>query len=99
MTRYAYDYYPYGSNAGVYEGDAGYYSADAYDSSDQSTDSIVAAAQGQLARQGYYRGELDGVFGPETRRAIMRYQSDHGLRATGRLNTDMLQALGLPSGE
>ncbi|HEV3148260.1 MAG TPA: peptidoglycan-binding domain-containing protein [Chthoniobacterales bacterium] len=97
--EYAYDYYPYGSNAGVYEGDVDYYSPGAYDSSDQSTDSTVAAVQEQLARQGYYRGELDGVFGPETRRAIMRYQSDHGLRATGRLNTDMLQALGLPSGE
>ena len=97
--EYAYDYYPYGSNAGVYEGDVDYYSPGAYDSSDQSTDSTVAAVQEQLARQGYYRGELDGVFGPETRRAIMRYQSDHGLRATGRLNTDMPQALGLPSGE
>jgi hypothetical protein len=97
--EYAYDYYPSGNNPGVYEGDADYYSPGAYDSSDQSTDSTVAAAQEQLARQGYYRGELDGIFGPETRRAIMRYQSDHGLRATGRLNTDVLQALGLPSGE
>jgi hypothetical protein len=97
---YAYAYYPYEYNAGVYEGDdADYYDQGAYDSSDQSTDSTVAAVQEQLARQGYYRGELDGVFGPETRRAIMRYQSDHGLRATGRLNTDMLQALGLASGE
>ncbi|PYK88067.1 MAG: hypothetical protein DMF47_01135, partial [Verrucomicrobia bacterium] len=94
--EYAYDYYPSGYNAGVYEGDADYYSPGAYDSSDQSTDSTVAAAQEQLARQGYYRGEIDGVFGPETRRAIVRYQSDHGLRATGRLNTDTLHALGLP---
>ena len=94
--EYAYDYYPSGYNAGAYEGDADYYSPGAYDSSDQSTDSTVAAAQEQLARQGYYRGEIDGVFGPETRRAIVRYQSDHGLRATGRLSTDTLHALGLP---
>jgi hypothetical protein len=94
--EYAYDYYPYGYNAGVYEGDADYYSPGAYDSSDQSTDSTVAAAQEQLAKQGYYRGELDGIFGPETRRAIVRYQSDHGLGATGSLNTDTLHALGLP---
>lgn len=26
-------------------------------------------------------------FGPETRRAVMRYQSDHGFRVTGRLRT------------
>jgi len=94
--EYAYDYYPYGYDPGVYEGDADYYSQGAYDSSDQNADSTVAAAQEQLARQGYYRGEIDGVFGPATRRAIMRYQSDRGLRVTGSLNTDTLHALGLP---
>ena len=65
-------------------------------SAGQNTNSTVAGAQEQLARQGYYRGELDGVFGPETRRAIIRYQSDHGLSVTGRLNVDTLRALGLP---
>ena len=98
---YAYAYYPYDYNAGVYEGDgADYYDQGAYDSSDQSADSTVAAVQEQLARQGYYRGELDGMFGPETRRAIIRYQSDHGLAVTGRLNMDTLHALGVAtSGE
>jgi hypothetical protein len=99
---YPYDYYGYGSypyeyDSGVYEGGgADYYGQGAYDSSEQYADSNVAAAQEQLARQGYYRGEIDGVFGPETQRAIMRYQSAHGLRATGSLNTDTLHALGLP---
>jgi hypothetical protein len=98
---YAYAYNPYEYNAGVYEGGgADYYDQGAYDSSDQSTDSTVAAVQEQLARQGYYRGELDGVFGPETRRAVIRYQSDHGLGVTGRLNMDTLHALGVAtSGE
>ncbi|MFZ3374680.1 MAG: peptidoglycan-binding domain-containing protein [Chthoniobacterales bacterium] len=92
---YAYAYNPYDYNAGVYEGGgADYYDQGAYDSFDQSADSTVAAVQEQLARQGYYRGELDGVFGPETRRAIIRYQSDHGLGVTGRLNMDTLHALG-----
>jgi len=95
---YAYDYYTDQYDAGAYQGDDGdYYGQDAYESSDQSTGStITAAAQEQLARRRYYRGEIDGIFGPETRRAIMRYQSDHGLRVTGRLNMDMLHALGLP---
>ena len=92
--EYAYDYYPYGYDPG--EGDADYYSQGAYDSSDQNADSTVAAAQEQLARQGYYRGEIDGVFGRATRRAIMRYQGDHGLRVTGTINTETLHALGLP---
>ena len=73
-----------------------YYSQGVYDTSDQSTDSTVASAQAQLAKQGYYRGKIDGVFGPETRRAIVRYQSDHDLSVTGRLNADTLRTLGLP---
>lgn len=94
---YASDYYyPYGYDPGVYEGtNADYYSQGSYDSSDQSTGSTVAAAQEQLARQGYYRGEIDGVFGPETRRAIARYQRGHGLRITGDLTTDTLRSLSL----
>ena len=89
-------YYPYDYDPGVYEGGADYYGQGAYDSSEQDADSAVATAQEQLARQGYYRGEIDGVFGPETRRAVTRYQSDHGLRVTGSLNTDTVHALGFP---
>lgn len=93
---YAYNYYPYEYDPGVYEGgSADHYDQGGYDSSAQYAGSIVANAQEQLAGQGYYRGEIDGTFGPETRRAIMRYQSDHGLRVTGSLNTDTLHALGL----
>jgi Putative peptidoglycan binding domain len=99
---YAYDYYPSSYSydpgyydSGVYQGEE-YYDQNGYDSSDQSTDPTVAAAQEQLAGQGYYRGEIDGIFGAETRRAIMRYQSGQGLRVIGNLNTDTLHALGLP---
>jgi hypothetical protein len=94
---YASDYYPYDYDPGVYEGGgADYYGQGAYGSAEQYADSTVAAVQEQLARQGYYRGEIDGIFGAETRRAIVRYQSDHGLRETGNLNADILRALGLP---
>jgi hypothetical protein len=95
---YAYDdyYYPYGYDSGYYGGvDANYYDEGAYYSSDQYDGSTVAAAQEELARQGYYRGQIDGVFGPETRRALRRYQSDNGLRVTGYLTSDTLQLLGL----
>ena len=94
---YASDYYPYDYDPGVYEGGGvDYYGQGAYGSAEQYADSTVAAVQEQLARQGYYRGEIDGIFGAETRRAIVRYQSDHGLRETGNLNADTLRALGLP---
>jgi len=94
---YAYDYYPDQYDPDVYEGDDGdYYGQGAYDSSDEYTDSAVSAAQAQLAKQGYYRGVIDGVYGPQTRLALTRYQSDHGLQVTGSLTTATLQSLGLP---
>jgi hypothetical protein len=94
---YASDNYPYDYDSGVYEGGgADYYGQGAYGSSEQYVDSAVVTVQEQLARQGYYRGEIDGIFGAETRRAVVRYQSDHGLRVTGNLDADTLRALRLP---
>jgi hypothetical protein len=93
---YAYSYYPYGYYPDVYQG--GYYYGDQSGYLDQYSDSTVAAAQERLARRGYYRGAIDGVFGPEMRRAVARYQSKHGLRVTGNLTADTLQDLGLRRG-
>jgi hypothetical protein len=93
---YASDYYPYDYDPGIYESSGSdYYGQGAYGSSDPYADS-VATVQEQLARQGYYRGEIDGIFGLDTHRAVVRYQSDHGLRMTGHLNADTRRALGLP---
>ena len=98
---YAYDYsdYPYGYDSddysqGVYQGEES--DPNVYGSNDQDADSTVAVAQQQLGRLGYYRGEIDGAFGPETRSALMRYQNDHGLRVTGTFDAETLRVLGLP---
>lgn len=90
---YPYDYYVYNYDAGY---DEDYYDQNGY--TDLYGDSTVAAAQDRLARQGYYLGEVDGIFGPETSRAIARYQGTHGLRVTGTLTSDTLQALELRQG-
>ena len=103
---YGYGYYPYMYNSYLYNYDPGYY--DSYGSQNdqyyganndditvQSADSIVANAQEELAQQGYYRGEVDGILGPETSRAIARFQSNQGLRVTGVLTRDTVDALGL----
>ena len=96
---YADDYYPYqyGYDPGDY--DSGAYQGDEYygqnGDGNAHADSTVAAAQQQLAREGYYRGQIDGVLGPETRAAIAQFQTNHGLRVTGALTTDTLGALGL----
>jgi peptidoglycan hydrolase-like protein with peptidoglycan-binding domain len=55
----------------------------------------VVAAQERLARQGYYRGETDGVLSPEMQKALKHYQITNGLRATGNLDTETLTVMGL----
>lgn len=82
---YPYDYYGYG--------DQDYAGYDA--TADLYSDATVSAVQSQLAKQGYYRGVIDGVYGPQTRAALTRYQSNHGLQVTGNLTQATLQALGL----
>lgn len=64
-----------------------------YNSSSRSTDSDIASAQERLSKQGYYRGEIDGVLGPSTQRAIARYQRDIGLRVTGTLTAETARSL------
>ena len=61
----------------------------------QSTAVTVADVQDQLARAGFYRGKIDGVLGPETRHALLSYQSAKGLRMTGSLTPETQQSLGL----
>jgi len=57
-----------------------------------STDGSVPR---ELARQGYYRGYVDGQIGPQSRRAIASYQRDRGLRQTGYIDSSLLRSLGL----
>ena len=100
---YGYGYYPYGYNYGYGYGynDPGVYdNQPAYDQSysggyDQSANSSVAAAQDKLAQEGFYHGQIDGVLGPETRHAIVRFQSSRGLRVNGELTSETLGAMGL----
>ena len=62
---------------------------------DYSSYMTVAAAQERLAREGYYRGETNGVINAEMQKALRRYQSTNGLRPTGYLDGDTLAVMGL----
>ena len=43
----------------------------------------VRAMQQKLAEYGYYTGEIDGRFGNQTRRAVEKFQYQHGLSVDG----------------
>jgi hypothetical protein len=83
---YDYGYYPYGYDYNYYGGSAyGYgYSDQGYGNSDRYRGgSSVAQLQRRLARAGYYRGAIDGIMGPETRRAIRAYERSQNQREYG----------------
>src|SRR5213594_2623810 len=81
-------------DSSVYQTEA-YYDPSNYSDQSQSNYSIVVAAQERLAREGYYRGETDGLLSPEMQKAVRRYQITNGLRATGYLDTQTLAVMGL----
>lgn len=55
-------------------------------------------AQSRLHREGFYDGVADGVPGPATGRAILRYQEDADLKPTGRLDMNTLADMNLLPG-
>jgi Putative peptidoglycan binding domain len=93
---YAFDYYPYDYYPGYYaDVEPEYYSAGVSASVDQRRDPNVTAVQTDLAKVGYYRGAIDGLFGRATRDAVARYQSDQNLTITGTLTTQTLESMGV----
>jgi len=47
-----------------------------------STGPEVKLAQEALDKRGYSPGPLDGLFGPQTKKAVLRYQTDRTMDAT-----------------
>jgi LysM repeat protein len=45
----------------------------------------IAALQVALRAHGLYPGSVDGVSGPLTRKALLTFQRNHGIRATGKI--------------
>ncbi len=56
--------------------------------------SLPEAVQRQLAKRGYYKGSVDGQFGPASKDALTRFQRKQGLKETGRIDEPTLEALG-----
>jgi hypothetical protein len=58
---------------------------------------IVRRVQIALLAQGDYSGPINGQVGPQTRAALRKFQSDHGLDSTGTITPQTLDALKVPS--
>jgi len=44
---------------------------------------LIAKVQGALAKKGFYKGEVNGVFDKETMSAVGAFQKQHGLSVNG----------------
>lgn len=61
-----------------------------------STGQEVRTIQDKLRRWGYYSGEVDGIYGSGTRKAVVAFQRKNGLTADGIVGPNTLRALGMP---
>lgn len=56
---------------------------------------LLAKVQYKLAALGYYKGGVDGSFGPQTELAVTKFQGENGLPMTGRVDLKTLSSLGI----
>jgi len=63
----------------------------------KTTADMVRESQHSLHERGYSTGTIDGVLGSRTRSAIMDFQKENSLKATGRLDKETLERLDIES--
>lgn len=57
----------------------------------------VRNIQSRLKEWGYYKGSVDGVYGQQTKNAVIKFQKKNGLKADGIAGNATLAAIGLPT--
>ena len=72
------------------------YSDAAYKQGDSG--SAVRTIQTKLKNWGYYKDNVDGIFGSKTKQAVISFQKKNGLTADGVVGKATLKALGMPTG-
>lgn len=55
----------------------------------------VRQVQERLKAAGFDPGPIDGIVGPKTRAAVIKYQTSNGLAKTGSLDEETVETLGL----
>ena len=58
----------------------------------------VKSIQNTLTEQGYFSGKVDGIFGEQTKKAVISFQKDNGLTVDGVVGPGTLKAMGISSG-
>jgi His-Xaa-Ser repeat protein HxsA len=56
---------------------------------------MIMRVQAALYSKGYDPGAIDGVLTEATKAALRRFQAAHGLKASGSMTTQTLNALGV----
>jgi hypothetical protein len=85
----SWDDYPYYGYDDYSDGDY----SDAQPSETARYQQTVVAVQKELEKLGYYHGQIDGIAGPATRKAISWFQSVDKLSVSGRIDDATLKAL------
>lgn len=83
----AYGYDPYYNNY--------VYDEPIYGYNDLAPGQVLENVQLALRDEGYYRGAIDGLIGPQTRAALAAFQRDNGLVETAAVDEPTLVTLGL----
>jgi putative peptidoglycan binding protein/uncharacterized protein DUF1236 len=55
----------------------------------------IRQVQNALKEKGFYRGQPDGVLGPQTTEALITFQRQQGFQPNGRIDTQTVTALGM----
>lgn len=58
----------------------------------------VRNIQSRLKSWGYYTGNVDGIYGTQTKKAVIKFQKAHKLTADGIAGPRTLEKIGLPTG-
>ena len=62
-----------------------------------STGNEVIQIQKKLKFWGYYKGDVDGIYGSKTKAAVEKFQRKNGLKVDGIAGTNTLKAMGIQS--
>lgn len=60
----------------------------------QWPENLIRAVQEKLNTMGFDAGTSDGIIGPNTRRAIRKFQQDQGMEVDGQISSALLEKLG-----